>query len=124
MDKQSYNQFSKEEKHKEEIISDENHIEMIQIKEKKRDKKKHISVSSPLRYIVFISTLWIVFTISFILGFILHYDLQSDITFSSILWTFSTILFIIATIYTTLFYKARNSVDYEKKVSYLKFFPV
>ena len=122
MEVQNYDHLNKEKK----INTEENYeieIKNIPTDIKKIPKKKYVGVAF-LRYLIFVITLWIVFTISFILGFILHYDLQSDVTFSSILWTFSFIIFVIATIFTILYRKAKKETDFSKKISYLKFFPV
>ena len=128
MEHQNYEQLSKDKKQltKEETFEGENNSVEVQSTASKKhtQKKKKVVISSPLRYGVFIATLWVVFCISFILGFVLHFDLKSDVTFSSILWTFSFIICVLATTYSILLYKSRNATDYDTKVFYLKFFPV
>jgi hypothetical protein len=84
--------------------------------------RKRINPMS-MKYVIFISTLWIVFSGAFIAGFIVYYK-DAAINASSILWAFAFIVFVLAMIYTILYVKAKRAVSTEDKVRLLRFLPI
>ena len=102
-------------------------------KEKKDNRKHSLKLKSlkalgkgqiSLKYKVFVITLWIIFFISFLVGFITHFNLKLPITASGIIWSFNFIIFIIALIYTYLYYKIIRSPLPEDKLKLLQNFPM
>ena len=75
------------------------------------------------RHTAYLISIWFIFSIIFISGFIVHFDSTNNVTASSILWTFSSVICFFALIYSFLYYKCLNSkTDFEKH-KYLKFIP-
>lgn len=99
----------------------------ISDKRKKTEKQKLLKTLSKgnlsLKYKIFLITLWIVFLASFIIGFITHFEIKLPITASGIIWSFSFIIFIVALIYSRIFYRVSKSNDAEEKLRLLKNFP-
>ena len=75
------------------------------------------------RHTAYLYSIWIVFIAVFITGFIVHFDTDSNITASSILWTFSGVLLFFAIIYSYLYYKCCKAKSNEELYKYLKFIP-
>ena len=75
------------------------------------------------RHTAYLYSIWIVFIAVFITGFIVHFDTDSNITASSILWTFSGVLLFFAIIYSYLYYKCAKAKSNEELYKYLKFIP-
>jgi uncharacterized membrane protein len=90
----------------------------------KRKKRNIIISPNSSKYLIFIITIWVVAFISFIIGFILHFGISVGITASSIVWTFSFILCVLASVFTYLYKKAQNLEDVNEKIKLLKFFPI
>lgn len=91
--------------------------------EKKRKRKKHIKLYFSFRHTVYLITLWLIFLISFIIGFIVHFDTVKNVTASSIIWTFSIVICFFSVLYTYNYYrcvKARNEEELQK---HLRYFP-
>ena len=51
------------------------------------------------RHTAYLFSIWIVFAAVFITGFIVHFDTDNNVTASSILWTFSGVLFFFGILY-------------------------
>ncbi len=90
----------------------------------KMKRKKKSKYNFSLKYTIFLIILWLIFVASFIIGFIVHFDFKSSVTASSILWTFSSLMFCINVVYSIIYYKAKNSKTQEELGKYLKFVPV
>jgi hypothetical protein len=88
----------------------------------KRKKKTKYVIS--LKYKIFLIVLWLIFLSSFIVGFILHFDVKSPVSASSILWAFSFCVFCVCVVYSVIFYKAKHAKTQEELGKYLKFVPV
>ena len=97
-----------------------------QSKTKFKKNKKERKYFFTLRYTVLLFTLWIVFIGAFIIGFILRYvyDKKIPLNASSIVWAFSSFLFLINSIYTYLYWKAKNAINNEERKKYLRFIPI
>jgi len=117
-------QYSYESDNKENIDVENQEDDQRKYETKQRKRQKKVYVGSSFRFLVFVITLWIVCLASLILGFILHFDMNTAVTFSSILWTFSFIIFVIASAYSYFYYKLKHTNDNESKIMYSKFFPV
>ncbi len=76
-----------------------------------------------VKYKIFLATLWIIFLISFIVGFITHFEIKLPVTASGIIWTFSFIFLILASIYSYLYFKINKSDNSEEKLNLLRLFP-
>ena len=75
------------------------------------------------RHTAYLFSIWIVFIVVFITGFIVHFDTDNNITASSILWTFSGVLLCFAIIYSYLYYKCSKAKSNEELYKYLRFIP-
>jgi hypothetical protein len=89
----------------------------------KKSKKLKINPKS-IKYIIFISTLWLIFLGFLIAGLLVHFKEANNINAASILWALSFVVFIIACIYTYLYIKARQSATKEDKIKLLKYMPL
>ena len=75
------------------------------------------------RHTAFLFSIWIVFAAVFLTGFIVHFDTDNNITASSILWTFSGVLFFFGILYSYLYYKCSKAKSKEELYKYLRFIP-
>ena len=75
------------------------------------------------RHTAYLFSVWIVFVVVFICGFIVHFETDNSITASSILWTFSAVLLFFAIIYSYLYYKCSKAKSKEELYKYLRFIP-
>ena len=75
------------------------------------------------RHTAYLISIWLVFVGVFITGFIVHFDTDNNVTASSILWTFSGVLFFFAMIYSYLYYKCAKAKSKEELYKYLRFIP-
>ena len=66
---------------------------------------KDILIDFRSRHTAYLFSVWIIFVAVFICGFIVHFESDDNITASSILWTFSAVIFFFAIIYSYLYYK-------------------
>ena len=87
---------------------------------KKRIRKRIIFIFKT--YNLFIFNL-VCFIIIFISGFIVHYDIIQNVTASSILWTFSSIICIFAILYSYCYYKCLHAKSDKEIQKYLKYIP-
>lgn len=86
-----------------------------------KDKETQLSI----KHLIFVIILWVGFVGSLIVGLILHFELSSGVTASSILWSLSIIFCIIASAYTFLYCKIKyDGLGSKKKLYLLKFFPI
>lgn len=86
----------------------------------KKSKKYYFSI----KYTVLLITLWLIFTASFIVGFIVHFDVKSAVNASSIIWSFSGIILVVSILYSIVYYKARKARTNEELGRLLKFIPL
>ena len=89
--------------------------------EKKRQLEEELYLS--LKHKIYLFSIWLVFIITFISGFIVHYDTIENVTASSILWTFSSIICILAILYTYCYYKCIHAKSIKEQQKYLKYIP-
>ena len=75
------------------------------------------------RHTAYLISIWLIFVMVFITGFIVHFDTDNNVTASSILWTFSAVLLFFAIIYSYLYYKCSKAKSNEELYKYLKFIP-
>ena len=75
------------------------------------------------RHTAYLFSVWIVFVVVFICGFIVHFETDNSVTASSILWTFSAVLLFFAIIYSYLYYKCAKAKTKEELYKYLRFIP-
>ena len=75
------------------------------------------------RHTAYLFSIWIIFIATFMTGFIVHFETDSDITASSIIWTFSGVLLIFALIYSYLYYKCSQAKTGEEMYKYARFIP-
>jgi hypothetical protein len=92
------------------------------LKRIKKQSKSHIYFS--IKYKIFLIIIWLIFFASFIVGFIVHYEVKSHVNASTIIWTFSSIIFCVSVIYSYLYYKANSNSSPENMRNYLKYFPL
>lgn len=104
----------------------ENRVKRTKEKRKHRLLKKKTKLYSHMsyRYTVYLISFWLIFIASFIMGFVVHYDIPNTVNISTILWCFSAILFIISTLYSLVFYKAKQAKTKEELTKYLKYIPI
>jgi hypothetical protein len=95
-----------------------------------KKKKKESKIFFSMKYIIYLITLWLIFFAAFIIGFILHFDKpanQSMINASTVIWAFSSFIFVIAILYTFIYYKAKKANEahnLEEMRKYLRFIPL
>ena len=89
--------------------------------EKKRELEEELYLS--LKHKIYLFTIWLMFIITFISGFIVHYDTIENVTASSILWTFSSIICFLAILYTYCYYKCIHAKSIKEQQKYLKYIP-
>jgi uncharacterized membrane protein (DUF485 family) len=87
-----------------------------------KKKKKYYHMS--MKYTVYLFTFWFIFLASFIVGFIIHYQVKTALNASTIIWSFSGFIFVISLIYTIIYYKAKKAKTPEELEKYLKFLPL
>ena len=75
------------------------------------------------RHTAYLFSIWIVFIAVFITGFIVHFETDNNVTASSILWTFSGVLFFFGILYSYLYYKCSKAKSKEELYKYLRFIP-
>ena len=75
------------------------------------------------RHTAYLVSIWLVFLVVFLTGFIVHFDTDNNVTASSILWTFSAVLLFFAIIYSYLYYKCSKAKSKEELYKYLRFIP-
>ncbi len=75
------------------------------------------------RHTAYLFSIWIICISVFIIGFIVHFDTDNNVTASSILWTFSSVLLFFAVIYSYLYYKCSKAKSKEELYKYLRFIP-
>lgn len=92
-----------------------------QIKKRKRKLKEPLYFS--FRHTIYLITLWVIFAATFIIGFIVHFDTVQNVTASSIMWTFSIILFVFCILYSYNYYRCIKAKTEEELQNYLKYFP-
>lgn len=81
------------------------------------------SLSFSSRHTAYLISLWVIFMISFICGFVVHFDTEKNVTASSILWTFSAIIFMVSLAYSYAYYKCAKAKSEEELQKYLKYIP-
>ncbi len=92
---------------------------------KEKSERLKLDMQLSLRHLIFTVILWIGFIGSLIVGFLLHFKIQSGITASSILWSLSFIFFIVGTAYTVLYCKLKcGAITNKERIYWLKFFPL
>jgi hypothetical protein len=89
--------------------------------EKKKELEEELFLSS--KYTIYLFTIWLIFIITFISGFIVHYDTIQNVTASSIIWTFSSIICIFAVLYSYCYYKCLHAKNVKEIQKYLKYIP-
>ena len=82
-----------------------------------------ILIDFSFRHTAYLFSIWIIFIAVFIIGFIVHFDTDSNVTASSILWTFSAVILFFAIIYSYLYYKCSKAKSKEELYKYLRFIP-
>ena len=92
-------------------------------KEKKRKRKKALKLYFSSKHTVYLITLWLIFLLSFIIGFVVHFDTTKNVTASSILWTFSIVVCFFSVLYSYNYYKCKKAKSEEELQKYLKYFP-
>ena len=75
------------------------------------------------RHTAYLFSIWIVFIIVFITGFIVHFETDNNVTASSILWTFSGVIMLFGIIYSYLYYKCYKAKNNQELYKYLRFIP-
>ena len=75
------------------------------------------------RHTAYLFSVWIVFVAVFVCGFIVHFETDNSVTASSILWTFSGVIFFFGVIYSYLYYKCSKAKSKEELYKYLRFIP-
>ena len=75
------------------------------------------------RHTAYLISIWLMFVVVFVTGFIVHFDTDNNVTASSILWTFSAVLLLFAIIYSYLYYKCSKAKSNEELYKYLRFIP-
>ena len=75
------------------------------------------------RHTAYLISIWLIFVVVFITGFIVHFDTDNNVTASSILWTFSGVLFCFGILYSYLYYKCSKAKSKEELYKYLRFIP-
>ena len=88
---------------------------------KKRELEEELYLSS--KHTIYLFSIWFVFIITFISGFIVHYDTIQNVTASSIIWTFSSIICIFAVLYSYCYYKCLHAKNVKEIQKYLKYIP-
>ncbi len=89
--------------------------------QRKKELEKELYLSS--KHTIYLFSIWFVFIIIFISGFIVHYDTIQNVTASSILWTFSSIICILAILYSYCYYKCLHAKSDKEIQKYLKYIP-
>ena len=89
--------------------------------QRKKELEKELYFSS--KHTIYLFSIWFVFIIIFISGFIVHYDTIQNVTASSILWTFSSIICIFAILYSYCYYKCLHAKSDKEIQKYLKYIP-
>ena len=89
--------------------------------QRKKELEKELYLSS--KHTIYLFSIWFVFIIIFISGFIVHYDTIQNVTASSILWTFSSIICIFAILYSYCYYKCLHAKSDKEIQKYLKYIP-
>lgn len=89
--------------------------------QRKKELEKELYFSS--KHTIYLFSIWFVFIITFISGFIVHYDTIQNVTASSIIWTFSSIICIFAVLYSYCYYKCLHAKNVKEIQKYLKYIP-
>ena len=89
--------------------------------QRKKELEKELYFSS--KHTIYLFSIWFVFIIIFISGFIVHYDIIQNVTASSILWTFSSIICIFAILYSYCYYNCLHAKSDKEIQKYLKYIP-
>jgi hypothetical protein len=84
--------------------------EKRQLLQEKKDRSLY-SKWINIKHYIFISTLWLGFIASLIIGFILHFEFETGVTASSIMFSLSFVLFLFSTIYSILIIKIKNKEE-------------
>lgn len=92
-----------------------------EVKERKRKKKQKLYFS--YQHTVFLGTIWFIFLLTFIIGFIVHFKTTKNVTASSIMWTFSGVICGIGVLYSYNYYRCSKAKDEEELQKWLKYFP-
>ena len=96
---------------------------LLRRKKQKKKKPSRVNVYS-MKYLIMLITLWIIFLATFIVGFIVHYEVENSVNASSIIWTLSVVVFVISMIFTVLYVRARKASSTEESEKFLKYFPI
>lgn len=100
------------------------HIETFSTEDKRKKKKKNYKkVFFSSKYTVYLFSLWLIFISAFIVGFILHYEVSNLVTAAGIMWGFSAVIFVLAVLYSWVYFKAKYAQSNEEMAKYLKIFP-
>lgn len=93
---------------------------------RKNEKLENImNLRLSFRHLLFVFILWLGFIASLGIGFLLHFELESGVTASSILWVLSFIFLIFSVIYTFFYCKIKyDKLEDRDKIKVLKYFPV
>lgn len=78
--------------------------QLLQEKKARASYNKWINI----KHYIFITVLWIGFVTSLIIGFLLHFKFETGITASSIMFSFSFVLFLLSLFYSILLIKLIN----------------
>ena len=85
--------------------------------------EEDILIDFSSRHTAYLISIWLIFVIVFLTGFIVHFDTDNNVTASSILWTFSVVLLLFAIIYSYLYYKCAKAKNNAELYKYLRFIP-
>lgn len=92
-------------------------------KTKRKKKPVRVNINS-IKYLILLITMWAIFLATFIVGFVVHYEVDNSVTASSVIWTLSFIVFVISIIFTLLYYKARKARNIEESEKFLRYLPI
>lgn len=93
------------------------------IKSKRRVRKKEKKLYFSFQHTVFLGTLWFIFGLTFIIGFLVHFETTKNVTASSIIWTFSIVICVVGILYSYNYYKCKHAKSEEELQQRLKYFP-
>lgn len=96
-------------------------------KQSKNNTKKRIKKKAKLyfssKHTAYLIVLWLIFLITFIVGFVVHFDTTKNVTASSILWTFSLVIFGFSVLYSYCYYMCSHAKTETELQKYLKYIP-
>lgn len=81
--------------------------EKRQLLQEKKDRSSYNKWIN-IKHYIFITVLWTGFLSSLIIGFLLHFEFETGITASSIMFSLSFLLFLLSILYSILLIKLKN----------------